>query len=161
MSNLWLFLRSPKEGRKIGWIKDNGDRLAKICKKSNFAGKYQTLNHCKSFMVHKIQKWWNTDFLYWIFLLDSAETLYFIKYKYKLSSPLFCWPNLHFFQYTQLTSTLLTQYNLILSSSELYWPSTTMYQPVPPHTDQVPPNTNQHRHLLSQYYHVSTSSASY
>ena len=58
-------------------------------------------------------------------------------------------------------SVVLTQFHLISSSTKLHWPSTTKYQPVPPHTDPVPPNTNQHRLLLSQYYHVSTSSASY
>ena len=36
-----------------------------------------------------------------------------------------------------------------------------MYQPVPPHTDPSPPNTNQYHLVLTQYYHVSTSSASY
>ena len=71
-------------------------------------------------------------------------------------------PNLHIFQYIQAyKSPILTQYHLIPSSTKLHWPSTTKYQPVPPHTDPVPPNTIQHRLLLSQYYHVSTSSASY
>ena len=66
-----------------------------------------------------------------------------------------------FFNIYRHKSVVLTQFHLIPSSTKLHWPSTTKYQPVPPHTDPVPPNTNQHRLLLSQYYHVSTSSASY
>ena len=66
-----------------------------------------------------------------------------------------------FFNIYRHKSVVLTQFHLISSSTKLHWPSTTKYQPVPPHTDPVPPNTNQHRLLLSQYYHVSTSSASY
>ena len=51
-------------------------------------------------------------------------------------------------------SPLLTQYNLILSSTELYWPSTTMYQPVPPHTDPVPPSISHYRPKLTQFHQV-------
>ena len=46
-------------------------------------------------------------------------------------------------------STLLTQYHLIPSSTELYWPSATKYQPVPPLT------------ILTQYHHLPTSIAQY
>ena len=52
------------------------------------------------------------------------------------------------------TSPLLTQYNLILSSTELYRPSTTMYQPVPPHTDPVPPSISHYRPKLTQFHQV-------
>ena len=63
---------------------------------------------------------------------------------------------------------VLTQFHLIpigtkllWPSTKLDWPSTTKYQPVQPHTDPAPPNTNQYCLLLTQYYHVSTSSAFY
>ena len=46
-------------------------------------------------------------------------------------------------------STLLTQYHLIPSSTELYWPSATKYQPGPPLT------------ILTQYHHLPTSIAPY
>ena len=65
-----------------------------------------------------------------------------------------------FFNIYRHKSPILTQFHLIPSSTKLYWPSTTKYQPVPPHTDPAPPNTNHYRLLLTQYYHVSTSSAS-
>ena len=34
-----------------------------------------------------------------------------------------------------------------------------MYQQLPPSTDPVPPSTNKYRPLLTQYHHVSTSTA--
>ena len=36
-----------------------------------------------------------------------------------------------------------------------------MYQQLPPSTDPVPPSTNKYRPLLTQYHHVSTSTAFY
>ena len=67
-------------------------------------------------------------------------------------------PNLHFFQYMQAKKPCT---NPVLINTKLYWPSTTKYQSVPLHTDQAPPTTNQNRLILTQYYHVSTSSSSY
>ena len=40
------------------------------------------------------------------------------------------------------------------------WPSTTKYQPVPPHIDSAPPNADQNCLFLTQYYNVTSSSAS-
>ena len=70
-------------------------------------------------------------------------------------------PNLHFFNIYRHKSLVLTQFHLIPSSTDLYWPSTTKYQTVPRHTDPTPSNINQCRLQLTQDYHVSISSASY
>ena len=59
------------------------------------------------------------------------------------------------------TSLVLTQFHLKPSSTKLYWPSTTKYQPVPPNIDPAPPNTDQNCLLLTQYYNISSNSASY
>ena len=66
-----------------------------------------------------------------------------------------------FFNIYRHTSLVLTQFHLKPSSTKLYWPSTTKYQPVPPHIDPAPPNTDQNCLLLTQYYDISSSSASY
>ena len=36
-----------------------------------------------------------------------------------------------------------------------------MYQPLPPSADPVPPNNNKYRPILTQYHHLSTSTAFY
>ena len=59
------------------------------------------------------------------------------------------------------TSLVLTQFHLKPSSTKLYWPSTTKYQPVRSHIDPAPPNADPRCLLLTQYYNVSSSSASY
>ena len=67
-----------------------------------------------------------------------------------------------FFNIYRHKSLVLAQFHLTPSNTKFYWPSTTKYQqPVTPHPDIAPPNTNQYRLLLTQYYHVSTSPASY
>ena len=106
---------------------------------------------------------------YWIKNCVTQLKLYTLC---KLSSPIFCCLCVSeasvspdqistFSNIYRHTSPLLTQYNLILSSTELYWPSTTMYQPVPPHTDPALPNISQHSLLLTQYHQVPTSTAPY
>ena len=66
-----------------------------------------------------------------------------------------------FLKYKQAYKPWLAQFHLKPSSTKLYWPSTTKYQPVPPHIDPAPPNIDQNCLLLTQYYNVSSSSASY
>ena len=76
-----------------------------------------------------------------------------------------------FFNIYRHKSVVLTQFNLIPSSTKLYWPSTTKYQPIPPHTDPSPPNTSQYCPVLScisqfhptltQYHQVPTSTTLY
>ena len=91
-----------------------------------------------------------------------------------LSSPIFpclfvclsrydsTWPNLHFFWiYTGIKALLTSPVPLNTSSTKSYWPSTTRFQPVWLHTDPVPPSTNHYCLVLTDYHHVSTSSAPY
>ena len=66
-----------------------------------------------------------------------------------------------FFNTYRHTSLVLTQFHLKPSSTKLYWPSTTKYQPVRSHIDPAPPNADPRCLLLTQYYNVSSSSASY
>ena len=132
-------------------------RVARKGMKGKWSGFFENNKSCHFELTHFFLRsavqggdWWSVFFANCVtqLKLDTGE---------KLSSTIFCCLCVSeasvspdqistFSNIYRHTSPLLTQYNLILSSTELYWPSTTMYQPVPPCTDPVLPSTNQYQY---------------